>query len=298
MVTATYTEGICTYSAEIGVFVHQLPVASFTTDAPVCEGENVTVTYNGLPTPGLTFNWDFGGGIAAPGTGEGPHQVTYTGVGPQPISLTVENANGCVSEIFESSAQVVAPLVAPVISCTSTPTSIDFTWPTVTGATDYQVNVLTGQTGDFTPPNSYSFNNLSANEEVIIELTVIGNGICPPAVTQESCVAIDCPPSDLDIIPSKESVCINSATIIDFELTVDGAAGTGTEVWDGPGITDATEGIFDPTIAGLGQHTITVFYEDGYCSYSSQTTVEVIDEPLADFSATAVVCVGEGAMLE
>ena len=298
MVTAIYTEGSCTYSQEIGIFIYQLPLASFTTDAPVCEGEDIVIAYNGPPTPGLSFNWDFGIGIAVPGSGEGPHQVTFPGVGPQPVSLIVENANGCISEVFESSPQIITPLVAPIITCTSTPSSINFTWPIVTGAADYQVNVISGQAGDFTPPNSISFDNLSPNEEVIIELTVVSNGICPPVVTQESCIAIDCPPADLSITPFNESICISSSGLIDFELTVNGGLGSGTATWSGLGIIDADQGIFDPAIAGLGQHVISVFYEEGSCNYSTTTIIEIIDEPTSEFSATPIICINEGAELE
>ena len=298
IVTATYTEGLCSYPQELSIFIYDLPVATFTTDAPVCKGEDIMVAYNGAPLPSLSFNWGFGGGTAIPGTGEGPHQVTWPDAGTQNISLLIENSNGCVSEIFESTAQIVTPLVAPIITCTSTPSTINFTWATVTGATDYQVNVLTGQVGDFTPPNSYLFENLAANEEVMIELTVVGNGICPPAVSEGSCIAINCPTSDLAITPFNESICISSSNTIDFELTVDGMIGTGIANWSGSGIIDPSEGIFDPTVAGIGEHTILVFYIDGNCNYQSSTTIEVIDQPSAEFSATPITCITEGVVLD
>ena len=294
VVTALYTEGNCIYTQDFSIYLYSLPIGGFTTDAPICDGETLTVTYSGAALPGLLFTWDFGGGVAIPGTGIGPHQVTWPGSGPKTISLIVENANGCLSNVFEKTVQVVVPLVAPIISCTSTTSTVNFTWPTVTGATDYQAVVTSGQTGVFTPPNSYTFNGLSPNEEVTIELTIAGNGICPSVTAQGSCIAIDCPTFDLFITPDNGAVCISSTDMTDFELTVVGGSNTAIETWSGSGIVDPAEGIFDPAVAGIGQHVITVGYKDGNCSYQTSTIIDVIYEPTADFSATPVICVSEG----
>ncbi|HHM21583.1 MAG TPA: T9SS type B sorting domain-containing protein, partial [Bacteroidetes bacterium] len=296
IVTALYVEGNCTYTEDFSIHLFDLPVASFTTNAPVCEGDEMTVTYPGPLLPGLMFEWDFGGGIAVPGTGPGPHQVTWPGSGTHNISLLVQNANGCISEPFEAGVQVEQPFTAPPVSCSSTTSSVQFTWPTVTGATDYQVEVTSGQTGVFTPPNSFLLDGLSPNEEVNIELTIVGNGTCPPVVVQQSCVAIDCPPTDLIIAPQNGSACISSSNPVDFELTAN-VPGPTTVTWSGNGITDTEEGLFDPSTAGIGQHIITVVVENGNCSYSNSTTIEVIGEPLADFTATPVICESDVASL-
>ncbi|MEO1260421.1 MAG: PKD domain-containing protein [Bacteroidota bacterium] len=295
-VTALYVEGNCTYTQDFNINIYALPIASFTTDAPVCEGDEMTITYSGPQLPGLAYQWDFGGGSAVPGTGEGPHEVTWPDNGVQSISLVVENSNGCASEPFTATAQVEAPLEAPSIACSSTTSSISFNWPTVTGAVDYQVAVISGQAGTFTPPNSYVFDGLSPNEEVIIELTIIGNGTCPPVTTQGSCIAIDCDPIGLIISPENESVCVNSTGQTDFDISVPGGV-NGIATWSGNGIIDPAEGIFDPQLAGVGQHEISVFYQDGSCSYQHSTTIDVIEEPTADFSVTPVICVSEVANL-
>ncbi|MEZ4957141.1 MAG: gliding motility-associated C-terminal domain-containing protein [Saprospiraceae bacterium] len=296
IVTANYVEGNCSYTQDFSIFVYALPVASFSTDAPVCDGEAMTVTYTGPALPNLSFNWDFEGGIAVPGTGAGPHQVTWPDSGPKMVSLSVENDFGCVSEIFDAQVQVVQPLSPPAILCSSTSSSIEFTWPLVPGAADYSVAVLNGPMGVFTPPNSYSFDNLSPNEEVTIELTVIGNGTCPPITIEETCAAYDCPVPDLEILPDGASTCISNSSTIDLELVVTGISGNGTETWSGNGIIDSTNGIFDPMVAGIGQHNILVVYENGNCSYQAFTVVEVFPEPTADFSITPTICVTDEAI--
>ena len=72
------------------------------------------------------------------------------------------------------------------------------------GATDYAVEVISGHSGVHTPPNNYSFDGLSPNEEVTIELTISGSGTCPPLVIEETCIAIDCPTLALEVVPDGE----------------------------------------------------------------------------------------------
>ncbi len=296
-VTAIYEEENCIYTETYSVFVYALPIASFVTNSPICEGDEITVSFDGIVVPGLTFNWDFGTGTATPGTGQGPHDITWTDSGSQSISLIVENANGCISEPFEVDVQIEPQLTPPVIACNSTTSTIEFTWPAVTGATDYQVETLTGQTGIFTPPGTYSFDNLAPNEEVTISLTIAGNGVCPPITIEETCEAIDCPTIDISLSPDSTSICISTGNLIDMEADVQGGNGMGSSSWDGDGIIDPLSGLFDPTIAGVGVHTITFSYEEGNCKYSSTTTIEVFAEPTADFSATPVICETESASL-
>ncbi len=289
VVTAFYREANCVYTEDFSIYVYALPIASFTTDSPICEDGELTVSFSGPVVPGLTFNWDFGTGTATPGTGQGPHDVTWTGNGPQTISLVVENANGCVSGVFESEIQIDAPLVAPDISCSSTTSSIQFTWPTVAGATDYQVDVLSGQVGIFTPPDTYFFDGLQPNEEVTISLTISGNSACPPITIEETCEAIVCPTIDISLTPDSTSVCISTGTPVDLEATIIGGNGTGVESWAGNGIV-LNQGLFDPTVAGIGLHTVFYSYEEGNCAYQATTTVEVFAEPTADFTATPAIC--------
>ncbi len=45
--------------------------------------------------------------------------------------------------------------------------------------------------------------------------------------------------------------------------------------WSGTGITDASAGIFDPSVAGIGLHTITYYVEFGDCSGTAQTVINV-----------------------
>lgn len=66
------------------------PSSDFTVESPVCVGENATITYTGNASSGATYNWDFDGGNASPGSGQGPHEVNWDADGSYTISLTVD----------------------------------------------------------------------------------------------------------------------------------------------------------------------------------------------------------------
>ncbi|MCX7955348.1 MAG: PKD domain-containing protein, partial [Bacteroidales bacterium] len=88
------------------VVVNPLPPNTFTATSPICLGNPSIVTYSGGSGP-YTYNWNFGGGIATPGTGPGPHNVTFNNTGTYAITLQVTNTQtGCVSGTYTQYVQV------------------------------------------------------------------------------------------------------------------------------------------------------------------------------------------------
>jgi gliding motility-associated-like protein len=73
------------------------PIPSFYSKSPVCAGENSTVTYTGNASTAAVYNWDFGLGTIVSGSGQGPYEILWPGIGNYPISLVVTE-NGCVSD--------------------------------------------------------------------------------------------------------------------------------------------------------------------------------------------------------
>ena len=71
----------------------------------------------------------------------------------------------------------------------------------------------------------------------------------------------------LPTITPVSSVCSSAAS---FSLNVSSAGG----VWSGPGITDTINGVFDPSIAGAGNHTI-LYTVAGTCGGVDQITIVV-----------------------
>lgn len=70
-------------------------------------------------------------------------------------------------------------------------------------------------------------------------------------------------------------LCVNGASIV---LGAAPAGGT----WSGAGIVDAMNGLFDPDLAGPGQHLITYTTSSG-CLASAQAPIVVLPSPEADF---------------
>lgn len=283
-IVAAYVEGQCTYTDTLLINVYPIPTADFTQDTNlVCIDQPVVFTYTGDADTTATYNWNFDGGSAAPGTGQGPQNVSWSASGIQAVTLVVE-ANGCISDTSALTVTVESPLPAPVINCASaTTTSTTFDWSNVPGATGYTVLVISGQTGSQSG-NSFVVNNLSPGEAVTIQVTAETDNPCGPVSAQATCNAADCPAFTINI-PSVNDICLNGANVpLTLNATVNGGQGNGTRTWSGPGIIDAANGVFDPTAAGAGAHTLTLTYAEGPCSESASLTVNVFDTPTADFS--------------
>jgi len=289
-ITFVYTEGPCSRTVTVNINIFNTPTANFTVDPDtVCTNGATTVTYTGSASNAATYTWNFGGGTANPGTGQGPHTVTWATGGAKTISLTVAE-NGCTSTAFSQMVQVNSPLAAPVINCNTTVSTIQFTWPNVPGAASYNVTVLTGQVGSIVG-NSISFTGLIANEEVRIRVEAVSNGPCPNTNTEASCFALDCPDVVIDITPVAD-ICLDaSATTVDLDAMISGGIGGGTSTWSGTGITDAAAGIFDPNVAGAGTHTINLNYQEGNCGYNESIDIVVNPQPSAAFATTGPVCI-------
>ncbi|MEK7255815.1 MAG: proprotein convertase P-domain-containing protein, partial [Bacteroidota bacterium] len=291
--TTTYyalgTSGNCTDEIPIILTVNSAPSATFTATSPICAGVSSVVTYTGGAGGGATFAWNFGGGTATPGVGQGPHLVTFGSAGTYTVSLTVTQG-GCTSQPVQHTVQVDAPLAQPVINCgTTTSTSVQFVWADVPGATGYNVTVVSGQTGTQSG-NTFTVNNLNPGTAVTLQVVAVGNGACGNSTATATCVSQNCPPVTININPVAD-ICLSAgAPTIDLEATISGGSGGGTGTWSGTGITNASTGIFDPNMAGAGSHTITFNYTESACNFSATTTIDIFATPTSSFTTTSPIC--------
>ncbi len=295
-ITAIFTDGPCNYTQDVVINVHQTPSGGFTAPATACQGSPVVVNFNGTAQAGQTYNWDFGGGTAVPGTGPGPHNVTWASSGMKSILLTIVSPEGCMSSIYNSMVDVAAPITAPQINCSNTTTSIEFTWPSVPGATGYTVTTSTGQIGMQTTPTTYLVSGLQPMEQVCVTVTAVSGSACPNTSTQLCCNAKPCPSLTLNIA-SVTDFCLGTASPIQLSATVTGSNGTGTGTWSGTGIINPATGTFSATAAGFGQHLVTyTFIEDG-CTYTDTETIGVYPQPTSDFTADGQICLADNATI-
>ncbi|MCB9299078.1 MAG: gliding motility-associated C-terminal domain-containing protein [Lewinellaceae bacterium] len=290
-----YIEGNCSYNNSIDITVNEQPTANFTVDGSICIDGSSTATYNGSAGPGATYTWDFGDATATPGTGAGPHELSWATGGSKTITLTVAE-NNCTSEPFTQTVQVSEPLATPDIDCQTTTSSILFSWPDVAGATGYAVTVLTGPTGTQTG-NSYLVDGLSPGDVVRIEVEAIGAPPCGSSFAELECIAQDCPDVQITIAPVGP-FCEGSIFVeIPLQATVTGGAGGGTGSWAGPGIIDPANGTFDPGQANIGTNTITYTYQEGNCSYNASLQVVINPQPVATFTADSLICLTQASTI-
>ena len=286
----TYTEGPCSGSDTLMVNIFDTPTADFTlSETTICINDTITITYAGTADAAANYTWTFNGGLADPGTGVGPHEVSWNTAGDKTISLIVEE-NGCTSEVFTQNVTVENPMAAPVINCNTTTSSIEFTWMDVNGAVDYMITVIQGPAGVQTG-NSYLVTGLSPGDVSEIQVEAIGTGPCGNSMATASCIAEDCPMVSVSI-DSVAPICLDASVMsIQLNAVLMGDNGMGTGTWSGTGITDMALGTFDPTIPVPGITLVTYTYQEGNCSYSASREIVINEQPTATFTVDDSICI-------
>ncbi len=107
-------------------------------------------------------------------------------------------------------------------------------------------------------------------------------------VTQAGCsntgtVTITVNPTPIINITNPGSLCSNDAEI---NLSASPAGG----IWSGTGITNPTNGTFNPSVAGTGTHIITYTVGAGLCSDSDQITIIVNQTPIINITSPGDFC--------
>ena len=259
-VTGTNSAG-CQAANQVTVNVLPPPIVSLSSLSAAC-----------INTPGFALSGGSpsGGTYSGNGVSGGMFNPANAGVGSHSILYSYTAANGCSAS--SSSNLVVNALPSMSLQsfssvCTTTP-SFALSGGSPSGGTYSGPGVSGGQ---FSPSTAgagthtivYAYTNASGcSNSISGSITVI-----PPQVVTLS---------------SFSSVCLNSSS---FALTGGSPVG-GT--YTGPGVTG---GMFNPSIAGVGTHTITYSTNGGAgCSGSSSATLQVLSVPSVSLSPFADVC--------
>ena len=279
-----YTSGACAFSDTIQIEVKQGPTADFTTPSQICPNEAAEVIFTGTASANAVYNWDFNGGNALPGTGPGPHQVTWPNAGTFEISLSVED-NGCVSGTTRTSTTVLEPFITPTVNCSSDLSSVTFSWDAVLGALSYDI-VLSpaGLSGVFLDETTYQITNLDPGTIVDLQLTAIDPQGCRDVSVNQSCMTEECPLVKVEW-DAPDAVCEGSQAIITFTVSsptissVDLQFSDGTNLTDLSGVVDGQELLVD--INGSTTFTVT------------QVTLPGIPECIPEFPAPITIDVNQ-----
>ena len=277
LLTYTVTFNGCPFTDSYLVTVFDSITADFVVDPVICISDVANVTYMGNASGGANFDFDIGAATVVSGSGDGPYQLRSNTPGAKTVSLQI-NENGCTSDLITKSLQVEPTLMAPVVACQSSTSGVTFSWADTPAG--FNVNVLSGETGNPITPTQIEFTGLNPGTIVELEIISLTNGPCPIRRDTFYCEAKACPPV-LITLTSVEDICLYAnAAAIDLEAEVTGnIAGAGD--WSGPGIIDPVNGTFDPKVAGPGSHMITFHYLDDGCDFSEPLTINVYDPPIA-----------------
>jgi hypothetical protein len=127
--------------------------------------------------------------------------------------------------------------------------------------------------------------NVIANPPVTTTYTVTGTPLTPCFAAFSATIVVEVTPytGASPVITPQPLICISTAP---FNLSVDSTGG----VWGGPGITNPTTGLFDPSSAGLGTHLIT-YVRPGICNNQDTTLITVITAPNTTINPQIPLCI-------
>ena len=278
--TTTYTFtpdlGQCASTNTLTVAVNPIPVVDPIANQNVCNGDPILASnFTSSPT-GSLLDWtnsNTGIGLATSGSGNTPAFNAINGTGSS-ISGTVSvipTLNGCVGNALAFSITVNDQLnatITPVGPFCESNTSIILT--AVDAGGTWTGNGITNSTNG-------TFDPFSAGVGTHI-ITYTISGSCGDIQTTSIIVN-----PDLDAtINAAGPFCTNDPAIA---LSAVDAGGT----WSGTGITNASLGIFDPSIANIGVNTVT-YTISGACGDIQSINIIVTDQLDASISPVANVC--------
>ena len=134
---------------------------------------------------------------------------------------------------------------------------------------------------------SYFFGGLDPEETITIQVTPLANTSCDIEPVIVSCSANPCDDVTLSIEQVLPICLMPNTENVDLQIDVAGPLGIG--IWSGTGITDPSIGIFSPTLAGEGVHTISYNYQVINCTYTEEIQIKVGLPPIADAGLDATL---------
>jgi gliding motility-associated-like protein len=148
-------------------------------------GSGTGATITGLPT-GVTGS--YAAGVV---TISGSPSVTAG----SPYTYTVTTTGTCAQKTLNGTI-TVNPILTPTVSCgTTTTTSVQFNWTTVTGATGYTISYTKNAgapiSGGSVTVTTFTISSLSPGDVIAITVTPTGAGCFAPGTG--SCTANNCP---------------------------------------------------------------------------------------------------------
>jgi hypothetical protein len=163
----------------------------------VCVNTPVTVHYTGVTPTNPVYNWNWSGANVTPGTGPGPHTVSWNTPGNKTVSLTITNAicsYSAMNKIYNVLPGPTASIgVNPSSACPNQAVQVSFTGQASAGAT-YTWNFGAGATPATAAgqgPHSVMWNS-SGTKTITLTVTNPGTPACAAQATQTVNILTNC----------------------------------------------------------------------------------------------------------
>lgn len=280
--TLTYTvgSGTCLTTDDMILTVNPLPIANAGSDQSICLNDTIQLIGSGQggTPPYSPVNWNFPATLSNANIFSPLAHPSVT----TNYTLTVTDANGCV----DTDQVLITVNGLPTVNAGSDLTLCDqpiaevltgFS-PTVGGTGTWTGPGITDPAGTFMSPGVGTYT-------LYYEFTAGGNAC---ANTDSIVVTVNAPVI-ADAGPD-QTFCLNDAQI-QFAGITPATGGT----WTGTGITNASNGIFNPQIAGVGQFTLTLTYGAGTCFTQDQSVMTVQGLPTVNAGLPVTVCGNSGS---
>ena len=205
--------------------------------------------------------------------------------------FAIVTADGCISGITAIPVLLNYPPPPPSVSCdTSTLSTVSIAWTDFTGEVGYEYTINQGTgSGTFQSTDSIlEITNLNSGDLVTLNLWSIGS-VCGNSDTITiSCNALSCPDVTIEFShPGRK--CLND-TPFNLGATWSGLPGVPVAVWTGDAVIDPS-GIFDPSVAQLGDNEVILTLSSLGCIYTDTFDVVISFVPEAAFTLTGNTCV-------
>ncbi|MCS6981979.1 MAG: PKD domain-containing protein [Flavobacteriales bacterium] len=265
----TVTSSVCTTSATATVVVNPVPDATILTTGPFC------VNQGPIQLAAATTGGTWSGGPYISATGTFYPSVAGTGT-PATVNYTVTNAYGCTATGTASITVNPAPPITinPAGPFCSNGSPVTLTATPVGGTWSGSCITTSGQ---FNP-------------------SICGTGIhnVTYTVTQAGCTNSATTSITVNAVPN--AAIINSGPYCTTGSPVQLQAVTPGGTWSGGPYISAS-GVFDPSIAGVGSHSVTHTITQNGCTASATTTVVVNSGPAVSINPAGPFCANDPVQL-
>ncbi len=243
-------------------------------DMTTCPDEQIDI--QPIITSGDSFNgfWSMDSNVGTIDAITGTINISPT----ESTTLTVSYYpnSPCGYIVSKTMEIIVIESIEPNLNCSTTTDSISFDWDMPIDNPPYTIiySINGGNSAiiDFTG-NYFTIDNLLPGDEILFTLYDVWCGSWAISMT---CFIPPCPDITLQINNLNTAYCISESA---------------TEILGIPAggvflINDNSSNTFSPTNLGAGNHLVEYIWEEGACSYTTEMTVQVFPEPIADFNLT------------